>query len=556
MWLGLDVGGTHTDAVLVDESGVISSVKVPTDHQNLINSVESAFSKLLEKNNHNDIARINLSTTLSTNAIVEGKTEKVGVIVSSGPGINPSFFSCGQEYHVIDGSIDHRGKEVKKLDATQLKNAVSACRKEGVKVFSAVTKFSTRNPSQEEHIRDAIGNANFITLGHRLSGVLGFPRRIATAYYNSSVWRLFNAFADAVEKNLASMRISCPVHILKADGGTLPLSEARRLPVESILSGPAASVMGISSLCSISSDAIALDIGGTTTDISLYADGEPLIEPHGISLGGYPTLVRSLATRSCGIGGDSAIRLSNGVLRVGPERIGPSMAEGGDVPTLLDALNYAGNAHHGDVAKSKSGIEMLAKEAKIRPVQFASDAVALAVKKIKETVDSLLKEINEKPVYTIHEMLEGKIVSPKALYVMGGPAQDFAPLLEKAFGLPVIVPEHHMVANAIGAALARTTFDLELLADTEREKLIVPNIGVNASCDRNYSLERAKKDAVGYLLSHLKTLGIAVRENEAQIVEESSFNMVGGFYTTGKNIRVRCQVKPAVEVKLHQGGRR
>ncbi len=556
MWLGLDVGGTHTDAVIVNEGGVVSSVKVATDHHNLINSIKAAFTKLLEKNNHTNIARINLSTTLSTNAIVEGKTEKVGVIVSSGPGINPAFFSCGEQYHVIDGSIDHRGKEVKTLNAEELQRAVEACQKNGVKVFAAVSKFSTRNPSHEEHISDACTGADFITMGHRLSGNLGFPRRIATSYFNSAVWRLFNSFADAVEKNLADLHVKSPVHILKADGGTLPLSEARHLPVESILSGPAASVMGISALCNISADAVALDIGGTTTDISLYADGEPLVEPHGISLGALPTLVRSLATRSIGIGGDSAIRLSDGALRVGPERIGPSMAEGGSVPTLLDALNFAGNAHHGDTVMSKIGIEKLAQEAGITPQKLTSDAIALAVKKITDAVDSLLKEINDKPVYTIHEMLEGKVITPKALYVMGGPAHAFAPLMEKAFRLPVIVPEHYLVANAIGAALARTTFDLTLLADTERQKLIVPNIGINETCDRNYALEKAKKDARSYLMSHLKKMGIAIQEHDAQIVEESSFNMVGGFYTTGKNIRVRCQVKPAVEVHLHSGGGR
>ncbi|MCX7678601.1 MAG: hydantoinase/oxoprolinase family protein [Spirochaetes bacterium] len=555
MWLGLDVGGTHTDAVVVDENGIVATAKVVTDHANLIQSVQKAFEQIFRSYPSDEVKkklkRINLSTTLSTNAIVEGKTENVGVIVSSGPGIHPSHFKIEQHYFPISGSIDHRGKEISKLNAEELRKAIDACKKDGIKVFSAVTKFSTRNPSHEEQIRDACADADFVTLGHRISGKLGFPRRIGTAYLNSAVWRLFNAFADAIEKNLVSMEIHCPVHILKADGGTIPLAEARKLPVESILSGPAASTMGISSLCRIAGDAVALDIGGTTTDISVFADGEPLIEPHGITVGKFPTLVRSLYTRSIGIGGDSAIVAIDGKVQVGPTRYGPSMAEGGDVPTLLDAMNYLKKISHGDVDLSVRGIERLAKEARISAKQLSLMAIDFAFTTIKEAVDALLKEVNEKPVYTIHEMIEGKVVQPTSVYAMGGPSRAFLPLLEEKFALPVHVPNNYAVANAIGAALARTTYEIELHADTERGKLSIPNIGKFESCERNYSIENAKIDLINHLLSHLQSIGISITESDVQIVEASSFNIVSGFYTSGKNIRARAQVKPAVEITLY-----
>lgn len=556
MWLGLDVGGTHTDAVLVDECGIKATAKVITNQENLILSVQKAFDEIFSTCSVSELKkslkRINLSTTLSTNAIVQNKIEKVGVIVSSGPGIHPSNFACGDYYFVIDGSINHRGKEISKLKLDQLKRAVEICKNDGIKVFCAVTKFSTRNPSQEQQIYEACTDADFITMGHRISGRLGFPRRVGTAYLNSAVWRIFNGFANAIEKFFSSSDLRCPVHILKADGGTLPLAESRKLPVQSILSGPAASTMGILSLCNITTDAVALDIGGTTTDISLFADGEPIVEVHGITVGNFPTLIRSLYTRSIGIGGDSALRVVDGRICVGPQRLGPSMAEGGDVPTLLDALNAIKKASHGDVGKSQEGITMFAQKVGKDWEQVSIAAVEYAVSEIKRAVDAMLREVNEKPVYTIHEMLEGKIVAPKVLYVMGGPANALGSLLEEKFSLPVQIPNNYAVANAIGAALARTTYDLELLADTERGTLSVPNLGIFETCQKHYSLENAKRDAVQYLLSHLESMGILIDESEAQIIEENSFNIVSGFYTTGKNIRVRCQIKPSVELKLHK----
>ena len=472
MYLGLDVGGTHTDAVLIDVSGVVDSVKVVTDHGNLLNSVTGAFDTLLKGVNPADIKRINLSTTLSTNAIVEGKTENVGMLVTAGPGVDPAGYSIGKNFHVIDGSIDHRGTEIKPPNRGQLEKAAKNFKKNGLKVFAVSGKFSTRNPNHENVLRDSVAEiADFTTLGHQLSGQLGFPRRVTTAYYNSAVWRIFSGFADAVEESIKHYGISPVINILKADGGTMPLSMARGLPVESILSGPAASVMGIIALCDIHDDSIILDIGGTTTDIAVFADGAPLIEPDGISLETRPTLVRALKTRSIGLGGDSAIHVRDGKVTVGPDRPGPSMAEGGGKPTLIDAFNAVGGTEYRDVGRSNEGINALSSKYGLESRSLAEAAVEYAVDLIKNEVDSLLREINEKPVYTVHEMIEGKTIVPRSVHVMGGPAEAFGFLLEKKFGLPVTIPENYAVANAIGAALSRTTIDIELFADNSSPRL-------------------------------------------------------------------------------------
>jgi len=550
MFCGIDVGGTHTDAVLVDESGIVAASKIVTDHKNLVGTIRESLDKILHEAAPGSVEWINISTTLSTNAIVENKTEKVGVMVSSGPGVDPSGFAIGDHYRLIRGSIDHRGTVVQDLNAKDLKGALKEFSKKKVKVFAVVSKFSTRNPSHEDQLSASLQDTgDYVTRGHRLSGELNFPRRITTAYYNSAVWRLYNEFADAVEKSIADHGISAAINILKADGGTMPLTLSRVIPVETILSGPAASVMGIIALCHIDEDSVILDIGGTTTDIAVFAEGAPLIEREGISLNRRPTLVRSLKTHSIGIGGDSVLSVADAKVVVGPERVGPSMAQGGDEVTLIDAFNFSENAGFGDESASAAGIKKLAVEHGMEPGELSRQAVQRAADVIKSEVHMILEEINQRPVYTIHELLEDKHVEPKKLYIMGGPAKAFAGVLEKSFGLPVVVPEEFAVANAVGAALARTTKDIELLADTEKGQLIIPSIDIMKKVGGWYTLSDAEADARQYLLEYLKNHN-ADTGVVPEIVESTSFNMVDGFNTVGKNIRVKCQVKPGVLLKF------
>ncbi len=545
--LGIDVGGTHTDAALLSGSKVLATAKVPTNRGRLLDSLAEVTKKVIEGVDINSIDSINLSTTLSTNAIVEQRTEPVGLVISSGPGLNPDVYKIGDHYFILPGSIDHRGSSIADLGEEELAHASRSCEEKNVRVFALVSKFSTRNPDHEKRMAEIFREqSDFITMGHELSGQLSFPRRIATAYYNSAVWRDYNSFADAMEESLRSFGITADIHILKADGGTLPLEISRRLPVESILSGPAASVMGIIGLSKITEDSIILDIGGTTTDIAVFADGAPLVVRDGITIRKYPTLVRALNTRSIGIGGDSALSVVDGEVRVGPDRLGPAMALSGDHPTLVDAMNFMGFMEHGDGAESQKGIEELAGRTGMSAADLASGAVEYALSEIHREALSMVAEINNKPVYTIHEMLEGKVILPKKIYAVGGPVGVMRGLLEERFGLEVHVPQNHDVANAIGAALARTTFDIELFADTAKGTLIVPNLNFQREVDRHYTLEQAEEEARTLLADHIRKIGSNVSDENIDIIEASSFNMVGGFFSRGKDIRVKCQIRPGV----------
>ncbi|MCJ2165463.1 MULTISPECIES: hydantoinase/oxoprolinase family protein [unclassified Pseudodesulfovibrio] len=567
MLLGIDVGGTHTDAVAIDTKNgvrVAASCKVPTRHKDLLSSVTEALETILKEVDQSSITQLNLSTTLSTNAIVQGKTEDVGVIVSSGPGIDPHNFMPCKDFHVIEGSIDHRGNEVRALSTRQLANAIETCRENGVRVFAAVSKFSTRNPRHENLIRRTLSSgpgrdsnepADFVTLGHQLGGSLNFPRRVATAYFNCAVWRIYNDFATAVEKSLNDMGLAhVKVNILKADGGTMPLPQSRTMPVQSIFSGPAASVMGIIALTDIFHDSIILDIGGTTTDIAVFAEGAPLIEPEGINIGSHPTLVTALKVHSIGIGGDSAITVVGDEVRVGPNRIGPSVCLGGEHVTLTDALNHAGICSVGDTAASLSAIASFADKHSFSADKLAEAAIAHAADAIHDASRQLVAEINAKPVYTIHELIEGKKIVPKKIYLMGGPAQAMKMEIFSRFQISTEVPDNFDVANAIGAALTRTTWELELFADTQRHVLFIPTLSYRENVHTSYDQTDAEKDAVNQLTMQLDSMGVFLRTEDALITHSSSFNMVEGMEQVGKNIRVKCQVRPGV-VKTFGKGR-
>ncbi|MGE4290636.1 MAG: hydantoinase/oxoprolinase family protein [Desulfovibrio sp.] len=564
MYLGIDVGGTHTDAVALDLSGpgveVIAACKVKTRHDDLLGSVNEALERILQGVDRKLVRRLNLSTTLSTNAIVEGRAEDVGVLVVPGPGMDPSEYMLCKDFHVLDGAMDHRGNETARLDMAQCDAALAACRRDGVRVFAAVGKFSVRNPLHENTLRHRLAKtdgdagrplADFTTLGHHLGGRLNYPRRVATAYFNCAVWRLYNQFADAVEASLGRMGLGhVRVNVLKADGGTMPLVYSRKMPVQSIFSGPAASVMGIIALCEIIHDSVILDIGGTTTDIAIFADGSPLLERAGIEIGSHPTLVRALKVKSIGVGGDSALSMIGDLVRVGPRRLGPSMAEGGKHPTLTDALNCMGLCEVGDLEASRRGVAAYAESHTISPEKLAAQAVEAAARTIHEETRSLVAEINDRPVYTIHELIEGKRIVPRKLYLMGGPAKAMRMPLFNCFQLASEAPEHFAVANAIGAALTRTTTDVELFADTQKHVMFLPGLGHHENIPTGYSLENAKQDAMNHLLAHLADLKLASDAQRAEITHASSFNMVEGMHTVGRNIRVKCQIKPGVERTL------
>ncbi len=551
MIIGIDMGGTNIDGVLIHDGKLQKSFKHPVDRNDYFQSIWHCLQELLRDTDKDAIERIHLSTTISTNAIVEDQISQVGVVLQTGPGLKWDFERLGHHLAFVSGSVDHRGFVVKSEDPQELNGLRKTFLTSPIEAIAVISKFSTRNPEFEQKVRDLfLHDYEEITMGHTLSGKLNFPRRVQTAYLNAAVSSTFRTFADNMQKALKEENIEAPVFILKADGGTIDLSGATVKPVETILSGPAASFMGMSALLpEIQEDRCLLDIGGTTTDLFFLVDGVPVFEPLGIEIDGRKTLVRAIYSTSVGLGGDSHVRFEEGKLKIGPRRMGSAIGFGGEDLTPTDALVYLGAMQAKYPEKSREALEKLATKQGLDPAELAEGIVKEFCYRIKEVMENTLEMLNASPVYTIKELLSDRAIKPSSVGIIGGPAQALAPHLEETLGMSVEYPDTYEVANAIGAALARPTIEINLLADTDRKILSIPELQIYEEIDRSYDLERAKREALQEVSRAAEAMGL-VDASKTEIVEASSYNMVRSFYGADKNIRVKAQIKPGLLTKL------
>ncbi len=547
MILGIDIGGTHTDAVCLKGRSILATAKTPTG-EDLVDSILEVIGKLGIE--YASLERVVLSTTLSTNTIVEKKYAPTGMIVSAGPGIDPGNYFLDDTFIRVEGAIDHRGREYIPIDKGEVQEAGESLKARGIRSLGIVSKFSVRNALHETTIADIVRDEfTFISMGHTLSGSLNFPRRLRTTYFNSAVMPVQQRFVAAVQEALNRLRISAPLFFLKADGGTYASAAADRLPVETILSGPAASMMGALALNDRQTGAtIVLDVGGTTTDIGLLVNGVPILEPAGVEIGGVRTLVRGLKVISVGAGGDSCVQYGADALCVGPMRKGPPACMGGSDPTPMDAFALMGEFDLGDPKRSAGALAPLAELRGLEMEACCREIITVMVSNFKEKTLAFIDEVNSHPVYTIFEMLHPDIIKPDRIILIGGPAMLLRPYVEEAFGMECIVPEHFMVANALGAALAKTTAQITLTADTQMRRIICPELHLEMEASPSMGIAELKTLGIQALRDHAGLLGLN-EDMEARVIEEQSFNMVRGFSTTGKNMRIKIQTQPGI---LHQ----
>ena len=566
MLLGLDVGGTFTDAVIIDAHRVVATAKRRTTKDNLMNGIGEALDAVLEGYDTSNIEQVTLSTTVVTNTIVEAKEQVVDLYVITGPGRNvDDIFPVEPIY--LQGYTDHRGIVVEHTPADAVRgiaNMVQA--RSGTDLAAVSAKFGVRNPQEELSITEELKNTyHTISNGSLLSGSLNFPRRTISAYFNSAVTPVFTVFKKNVEDALSARNILAPLHILKADGGSLPMEHMVSRPVETAFTGPAATVLGLSALGVIGNKhTVALDIGGTTTDISLWKHGKPLMTKNGVSIREYPSAVRSFAVTSVGIGGESVIRLKNGNLTVGPERVGPSVALGGIEPTLGDALIVLGHANYGDFNLASRALQDLADaiQATLRSknvntsnnqltlIKTASDVARLIVEKALQTIQHGINEVvkveNKRPIYVVADIVNPDVFVPEHIVVVGGTAPSLGPSIGEYLELPVTIPENAAVANAIGAALALSTIELTVHVDTKRRLLVIPELGVK---QKNCTLKRAEQvveRAKETLSEEAIRLGLdTVQEIEAISIED--FPVVEGWQSMERLITVKVQLAAGVK---------
>ena len=566
MLLGLDVGGTFTDAVIIDGHRVVATAKRRTTKDNLMNGIGEALDAVLEGYDTSNIEQVTLSTTVVTNTIVEEKEQVVDLYVVTGPGRNvDDIFPVKPIY--LQGYTDHRGIVVEHTPADAVRgiaNMVQA--RSGTDLAAVSAKFGVRNPQEELSITEELKNTyHAISNGSLLSGSLNFPRRTISAYFNSAVTPVFTVFKKNVEDALSARDIVAPLHILKADGGSLPVEHMVSRPVETAFTGPAATVLGLSALGVIGNQhTVALDIGGTTTDISLWKHGRPLMTKNGVSIREYPSAVRSFAVTSVGIGGESVVRLKNGNLTVGPERVGPSVALGGVEPTLGDALIVLGHANYGDFNLASRALQDLAdaiqaalqsnnintSNNQLTLIKTASDVAKLILQNALETiqrgVDEVITVENKRPIYVVADIVNPDIFVPEHIVVVGGTAPSLGASIGEYMDLPITIPENAAVANAIGAALALSTIELTVHVDTKRRLLVIPELGIK---QQNCTLKRAEQvvERVKEALSEeALRLGLDTSQ-EIEIISIEDFPVVEGWQSMERLITVKVQLAAGVK---------
>lgn len=539
MLLGIDVGGTFTDAVILEQGEIAAQAKRATTHDDVLHCVLAALDAVLQPELAAKLERVVISSTIVTNALTEGRLDEVFLAVIAGPGMNIAGHLPVTPCY-LQGYVDHRGKITAQLDLLKL------LKQRGKGVAAVSGKFSVRNPQLEYQAEHELKKCGYkkIFLGSGLSGELNFVRRTNSTYFAAQVYELFAHFCERIREALAERGVDAPVHILKADGGTLPLAVALEQPVEAVFTGPAASVLGIEALAAPAVNSISLDVGGTTTDIAFWENGLPLMAKRGAVINGFPTAVRAFHMRSVGIGGDSRIHKTADGYTVGPEREGPAAAVGGEVATLSDALIVAGYVSFGDTARSLVALEKFGGEPQLEAQKIIASAVGI----IRETIEAMLDEWAKQPVYTVDDVIRGTEFVPAQLIGVGGGAPGLIKALGEAMELPVEIPAGAMVANAIGAAVARPTLSAGLRADTTEGFYIIPESGRRERLPKRFTQKVAEELLSSWLRE--QTADWQLPDAETELVSCEHFRTAHGYYDTGDIYNLRMQLRPGILYKV------
>jgi N-methylhydantoinase A/oxoprolinase/acetone carboxylase beta subunit len=359
--LGIDTGGTYTDAVLVEHASgkVLAGAKALTTRHDLSVGIGQAVAAAFDRraafhSRHMSPAEVNLvalSTTLATNAIVEGRGSPVCLVLI---GYDPALIQqygferdlVTQNVVYLRGGHDGMGNEVEPLDEAAAREAILAWR-DRVEAFAVSGYFGVRNPAHELRVRALVEELTAlpVTCGHELTTRLNAVRRATTAALNARLIPLLRELIATVRRTLDEQGIAAPLMVVKGDGSLVRAEWAMQRPIETILSGPAASVLGAWHLAG-RHDVWVVDVGGTTTDIAVLHDGRPRLNPEGAQVGEWRTMVEAVDVYTVGLGGDSQVYLnsegrsltSSLLLAIGPRRVVPLCLLASEHPEVVDEL--------------------------------------------------------------------------------------------------------------------------------------------------------------------------------------------------------------------------
>lgn len=505
--IGIDVGGTNTDAVVMLGREVRAACKSPTT-ADVGSGIRAALTEVLRQAEARgaDIGAVMIGTTHFTNAFVQARSlAKVGVIRLAAPATTslPPFADwpdrlrevvAGPAY-VVRGGYNYDGSQIAEPVREEILAAAKAIRDAGARAVAISSVFAPVNEGQEQFARDIVLEVipdSSITLSHEL-GRIGLIERENAAIMNASLSAMAGDVVRSFSEALAALGINCPLYVSQNDGTLMPPQVAARYPVLTFASGPTNSIRGGGFLTGLN-DCIVVDIGGTTTDVGVLAGGLPRESSIAVDVGGVRTNFRMPDVLSIGLGGGSRVRQSGESVTVGPDSVGfklrsEGLVFGGSTLTATDIAVAAGIAKVGDPAAVK---------------HLGTSDVNKALQRIgtmiEDAIDRMKTSSSAVPVVLVGG---GSILAPTTLR---GAAK-------------VIIPNQAGVANAIGAAIAQVSGEVDQVYSYEQ-------------LGRDTALERARADATN------KAIAAGADSTTVQIADVEELPLQ---YLPGGAVRVRVK---------------
>ncbi|MCH8334422.1 MAG: hydantoinase/oxoprolinase family protein [Proteobacteria bacterium] len=454
MRIGIDVGGTHTDAVVLDAQDVIASTKVLTS-ENVKDGVVNALDEVLSASQveHSTIDAVMIGTTQFTNAVIERRelapTAIIRIALPSGELVPPMIDwpediakELGRNVYMIHGGRTYDGFPIAPLEDAEIDRAIDDMAAKGIELVAISGVFSPSDPAQEEYVaarvKQRLPGAR-VTQSHNI-GRMGLLERENAALLNASLLPLADRVVQSFASALQERQIDCPFYVSQNDGTLMSAGFAAEFPALTFASGPTNSLRGASLLTNLD-DAVVVDIGGTTSDIGVLQDGFPRQSNIAIEVGGVRTNFRMPDIQSIGLGGGSLV-VDDGQT-IGPRSVGyrlvtDGLVFGGDTLTATDIVVAAGTADIGDAGKV---------------ADLDANLVDTAIAKIHAIIDN-----------GIDQMKSSR--DPVPVVLVGGGAILVSKSLVSASRIHR--PEHSGVANAIGAANAQVGSETERIVSYRR----------------------------------------------------------------------------------------
>lgn len=458
MRIGIDVGGTNTDAVLIDGTQLVASFKTPTT-PDLLSGIDRALRGVLPGGREGEVEVVMLGTTHFANALVQAKgltpTAAVRLALPSGAAL-PPFVDWPEALrekvdggaYMLPGGYEFDGREMAPFEASEVRRVARAIRANGIRAAAISSAFSPIKDDMERAAADILLEENPDLRLTRSSdiGSVGLLERENAAILNATLLPLAEEVVDALGAVLRSTGLRCPFYLTQNDGTLMSRDYARRYPVRTISSGPTNSMRGAAFLSGVK-DAMVIDFGGTTTDIGVLIGGFPRPAAKTVTIAGVRTNFRMPDVQSLGLGGGSLVRVEDGA--VGPESVGYRLTDealvfGGGTLTATDLAVAAGRAEVGEAGRALIGRADAA-----RLMRVVDEMVAATVDRMKPS----------------REALPAVIVGGGSILAAG----EIPGISE------IIRPEHFEVANALGAAIAQVGGEIDRIFDFaagDRERII------------------------------------------------------------------------------------